>query len=96
MYAQVVRAQVQPDKVDEAIRIFNSAVRPAAQEQKGFKDAYFLVDREANRIIGFSLWETEADLSALATSGFYQDQIAKFVAVFAAPPEREVYEVAPA
>lgn len=96
MYAQVVRAQVQPDKVDEAIRIFNSAVRPAAHEQKGFKDAYFLVDREANRIIGFSLWETEADASALATSGFYQEQTAKFAAVFAGPPEREIYEVAPA
>ena len=94
MYAQVVRAQVQADKVDEAIRIFNGSVLPAVQEQSGFKDAYLLVDREASRVIGFSLWESEADVSALATSGFYQEQTAKFAAVFAAPPEREVYEVA--
>ena len=96
MYAQVVQAQVHAGSLDEAIRIFNSSVKPAAQEQKGFKDSYFLVDREANRILGFSLWETEADVTAAAASGFYQEQVGKFAAVFAAPPEREVYEVASA
>ena len=94
MYAQVVRANVQVDKLDEAISIFGSSVQPAIKEQTGYKDNYLLVDREASRIIGFSLWETETDVSALGSSGFYQEQIAKFAAVFAGPPEREVYEVA--
>ena len=94
MYAQVVRIQIQPGKVDEAMSIFRDSVLPAAQGQQGFKSAYMLVDREANKGIGLSLWETEADVHALATSGFYQEQIARFGAVFAAPPEREVYEVA--
>ena len=96
MYAQVVHAQVHPGSLDEAIRIFNSSIRPAAREQNGFKDSYFLVDREANRILGFSFWETEADVSAIAASGFYQEQVGKLAAVFAGPPERDVYEVAPA
>ena len=94
MHAQVVRVQIQPGKVDEAIGIFENSVAPAVREQKGFKSGYLLVDREVNRGIGFTLWETEADVAALATSGFYQEQTAKFTAVFAAPPEREVYEVA--
>ena len=93
MYAQVVRVRVQPGKVDEAIAIFKDSVIPAAQQQKGFKNAYLLVDRSADRGIGFSLWETEADVAALASNGFYQEQVAKFAAVFAGPPEREVYEV---
>ena len=93
MHAQVVRVQIQPGTVDEAIGIFKDSVLPAAREQKGFKNAFFLIDRETNKGIGFSLWETEADVAALATSGFYQEQTAKFAAVFAAPPEREVYEV---
>ncbi len=93
MFAQVVRVQVQPGKVDEAIAIFKDSVLPAAQQQTGFKNAYMLVDRSANRGIGLSLWETEADVAALATSGFYQEQIAKFAALFDGPPEREVYEV---
>ena len=94
MYAQVVRVQFQPGKVDEAIAIFRDSVTSAARQQKGFKNAYLLIDRETNKGIGFSLWETEADVAALTTSGFYQEQVGKFAAVFAGPPEREVYEVA--
>lgn len=94
MYAQAVRVQIQPGKIDEAISIFRDSVAPAVREQNGFKSAYLLIDRETNKGIGLSLWETEADVAALATSGFYQEQTAKFAAVFAAPPEREVYEVA--
>jgi heme-degrading monooxygenase HmoA len=94
MHAQVVRMQVQAGKADEAIAIFKDAVIPAARQQKGFKDAYLLVDRSTNKGIGFSLWESQADVAALATSGFYQEQVAKFGAVFAGPPERAVYEVA--
>ena len=93
MFSQIVRVKIQPGKVDEAIAIFKDSVLPAAQQQAGFKNAYMLVDRSANRGIGLSLWETEADVAALATSGFYQEQIAKFAALFDGPPEREVYEV---
>ena len=67
---------------------------PAARQQKGFLNAYILVDRSTNKAIGLSLWESEEDVAALASSGFYQEQVAKFAAVFAGPPEREVYEVA--
>ena len=93
MYAQVVRIQIQPRKVDEAFGIFRDSVAPAARQQNGFKNAYFLVDRSANKGIGLSIWESEADVTALAESGFYQEQVAKFAALFAGPPEREVYEV---
>ena len=94
MHAQVVRVQIQPGKADEAVAIWKDSVMVAARRQKGFKNAYLLVDRSTNRGIGFSLWESEADLAAIAESGFYQEQIAKFASVFAGPPEREVYEVA--
>lgn len=94
MHAQVVRVQIQAGKMDEAVRIFTESVMPAARERPGFKGGYFLVDRENNRAIGLALYETKADVEALVTSRFYQENVAKFAAVFAAPPEREVYEVA--
>ena len=94
MYAQAVRIQIQPGKIDEAISIFRDSVAPAVREQNGFKSVYLLIDRETNKGIGLSLWETEADVAALATSGFYQEQTGKFATVFAGSPEREVYEVA--
>ena len=94
MYANVVRIQIQAGKLDEALSIFFNSVLPVVKEQTGYKDAHILVDREASRFLGINFWETEADLSALGTNDLYQEQVAKFAALFAGPPEFEGYEVA--
>ncbi len=94
MHSQVVRANIQPGKMDEAIAGFRDSVVPAVRGQSGFQSDRLLVDRQGNKIIGISFWDSEADVAAVMSSGFYQEQVAKFAAVFAGPPEREVYEVA--
>lgn len=94
MYAQVVRVQIQPGKADDAIAVFKDAILPAVKQQDGLKQVNMLVDRENNRGIGFTLWESKAHVDALATSGFYQEQVGKLATFLSAPPEREVYEVA--
>ena len=94
MYAQVVRSTIQAGKLDEAIAVFKDSVAPAAREREGFQMARLLVDRASNKIMGMSFWDSEADVVAMMSSGFYQEQVAKFGALFAGPPEREVYEVA--
>ena len=93
MHARVVTVQVQPGKIEETIRIYRDSVAPAAKQQKGFKGALLLTDPNTGKGISVTLWETEADLKAGEASGYYQEQIAKFGAVFAAPPAREAYEV---
>lgn len=94
MYAQVSRVRLQPGKADEWIALTRDSILPAAREMNGFVNAYLLVDRKANTGIGISLWETEADVVAVATSGFYLQQAAKAASCLAGPPERDVYEVA--
>jgi len=93
MHARVVTVQIQPGKIDEAIRIYRDSVMPAAKEQKGFKGATLLTDSNAGKGISVTLWETEGDMKATEASGFFQEQIAKFAAVFAMPPVREHFEV---
>ena len=93
MHARVVTVQIQPGKIDEAIRIYRDSVMPAVKEQKGFKGATLLTDSSTGKGISVTLWETQADLTAGEASGFYQEQIAKFGGVFAMPPVREHYEV---
>jgi heme-degrading monooxygenase HmoA len=94
VYAQVSRVQLQQGKAEEWIALTRDSILPAAREEKGFVTAYLLVDREANTGIGISLWETEDDVVAVATSGFYQQQAAKAAPLLAGSPERQVYEVA--
>jgi heme-degrading monooxygenase HmoA len=93
MYARVTTTQMQPGKTEEAIRIYRDSVVPAAKQQQGFKGAFLLTDPNTGKGVSISLWETEADMRAGETSGYYQEQIAKFAQVFAGPPTREGYEV---
>ena len=93
MYARVVTVQSQPGKTEETIRIYRDSVMPVAREQQGFKGAFLLTDPNTGKGVSITLWETEADMRAGETSGYYQEQIAKFAQVFAGPPTREGYEV---
>ena len=93
MYARVSIAQAQPGKADEVIRIHRDSVVPACKQQKGFKGLYVLGDRKTGKGLTISLWETEADMTAGETSGFYQQQVAKFKDIVSGPTVREAYEV---
>ena len=93
MNARVTIVQVRPDKLEETIGIYRDSVAPAAQQQKGFKGLLMLTDPATGKGISIGLWETEADMIAGESSGYFQQQLAKFKDVFSAPPVREQYEV---
>ena len=93
MYARTVTVQIQPGKLDEAIRIFRDSVVPAAKQQKGFKSIVLLTDRNTGKGLAIATWETEADMKANEASGYLREQLTKFGSVFAAPPVQEHFEV---
>jgi heme-degrading monooxygenase HmoA len=93
MYARVTFAHSLPGKSDEVMQIHRESVVPACKQQKGFKGLYLLHDHTTGKGITMSLWDTEADMTAAETSGFYQQQLAKFKDVLDAKTVREGYEV---
>ena len=95
MYARVTIVQIKSDKTDEAIKIYEDSVVPAAKSQNGYISAHLLVDRKAGTGKGISItvWDREVDAIANEQSGYYQKQLAKFKDIFSAPPVREGYEV---
>jgi len=93
MYVRVLRAQFHVEKIAQAEQLYWKSLIPAAKQQKGFRNAYLAVDRATGTGISLTFWETEADLTASETNGYFQEQLAKFAPVFAAPPTREAYEV---
>ena len=93
MYARVSITQGQPGQTDEVIRIYRDSVVPAAKQQKGFKGLYLLGDRKTGKGLTISLWDTEADMTASETSGYYQQQVAKFKDIVSGPTVWEAYEV---
>ena len=93
MHARVVTSQSQSGKQDEALAIVRDSIIPAARQQKGFKSYLGLTNRETGKNITITLWETEEDMTAGETTGYYQEQIAKVVPLLAGPPTTEHYEV---
>jgi heme-degrading monooxygenase HmoA len=93
MYARVVTNQIQPGKMEDWAATIRDAVVPALKELKGFKGFVALLDPSTNKSIGYSMWESEADLKAGENNGSYQKKIAKLVGVLAGSPVREVYEL---
>jgi hypothetical protein len=92
MKARVVTVQIQPSKLDEAIRIYRDSVVPVASEYKGCHAVFLATDRSSGKGVSITMWD-EQELQSSEASGYLQEQFAKFADVFAAPPIREVYDV---
>jgi heme-degrading monooxygenase HmoA len=84
---------VDPGKLDEMLKIWKESVLPAAQSQQGFKGALVLGDRTTGDGISISLWDSEADMATGESSGYYQEQLAKFASIFTGKPDTKHYEV---
>jgi len=93
MYARLTIMQVKPDRIDEAIKLYKKSVVPAAKKQKGFMGAYLLTDRQAGKGISITYWRSERLALANEESLYYQEQLVKFLELFAGPPIKEGYEV---
>jgi heme-degrading monooxygenase HmoA len=89
----VTTLQIQPDKADEALRIFRGSVVPAAKQQPGYRSFMALTDRATGKGMAISVWATETDVHATESDGFYQEQVAKVAHLLTAAPIREIYEV---
>jgi heme-degrading monooxygenase HmoA len=93
MHARVMTFQIDPGRFEQAERIVRESVVAALEQQNGFKGALILTDASRSRSMSLTFWETEADLTASATSGFVRDQLAKIRDFLTAAPTREAYEV---
>ena len=93
MFARLTTVQVNVEKIDEVIKIFNDSVVPAAKSQTGYSGAYLLTDRKTGKGCALSLWDSEEDAVANEQSGYYKEQVGKFAPFMTAAPIQEGYEV---
>jgi len=91
MYARVINSQLVSGKSDEAVSIWRDKLGPVIKQAKGFKGAYIIGDRNTGKGVTITLWETEADATAMNAS--FAQSIGLFEGLFAAPPELNQYEV---
>ncbi len=94
MFSRVTLFEIDMLRVnlDSAVERFNELVLPEMRKQEGYKGVYLLLTQEGKGLV-MTLWASEEAAVTSVESGFYDQQIAKFMAMFRAPPGREHYEV---
>jgi heme-degrading monooxygenase HmoA len=95
MIARVTLAEVDAVRVrmDEAIELYRESVLPALETRPGYEGCYVLTT-PAGKALVLTFWESEQAAENGLATGFYAEQVAKFVTFYAAAPGRETYDVA--
>ena len=78
--------------LDDALEKFRELIVPETRKQEGYKGLYVMRTPEGKGLV-MSLWESEEAATAGLMSGYYEEQVAKFVTLFLSPAGRESYEV---
>lgn len=94
MIARVTLAEIDAVRmsVERAVELFKESVLPVLREQDGYEGAYVLASPEGKALV-VTFWASEEAAEANVASGYYAEQVEKFVTFFRAPPGRETYEV---
>jgi hypothetical protein len=92
MQARVLTVHIKPEQMNEATRLYREEVIPAAAQQPGLKLMVLCTDSSSGKGISVTVWEGDG-MSNSESSGYLQQQLARFGPMFAQPPVREVMEV---
>ena len=93
-FARLTFVKLKPDvSLEDTRKVWDESVTPAAKEQKGFIGGFLLVTEQRDEAVAVTLWESKDDALAGEQSSYYQDQVKKFAAFIAAPPDRKHYDV---
>lgn len=92
MFARVQTVRQPADKLDALAKVAGEQFA-AAPELTGFKNLYYLIDRDNGKALVITLWETEADLLRLEANN---EEARAHVRAEAGvePPPSEIFEVA--
>ena len=93
MVARGTHVEVKPEDVEEAVRLFDDSVIPAAEQEQGFMDA-LLLTREDGRALVVDLCDTVEHMRANERGGFHPTQVATFAGKPVDRPAREFFDVA--
>jgi heme-degrading monooxygenase HmoA len=94
MFARVTTFEIDTLRisVNEALERFKATILPAVRAMPGYRGVYVMRTPDGRGLV-LSLWNTAEEAQKGIESGYYDEQIAKFVMVVKQPPGRDHYEV---
>ena len=93
MYARVTTFHLKVKSMEDATKVYEESIIPNAKKQPGFKNAFFLTNRNAGKFVSVTIWETIDYALSNQKSGYYQEQIDKLEEFQVVKPEVEGFTV---
>jgi heme-degrading monooxygenase HmoA len=94
MYSRTIVAKLVPGTADEALRTFRDEVVPVVQQQPGYISTSLFLDRENNRAMTVSVWETAAAESATSTASDYLRKVVGKMSPYLVNRDVDSWEIA--
>ena len=94
MHARVTTIQMDPSRLDDAIRGLRENDVPQFEQIDGFKGFTLMVDRQGGKALGVSFWESADAMEASEDQVRGSRERAAEAGGAAGPPQVELYEVA--
>jgi hypothetical protein len=91
MHARVLTVRVQPERIDDALRLWEEQVLPQLRQTAGFRDVALYADRQDGFVLATIHYATEAD--ALASYESFATRIAPIAHLFLDQPRHQLYEL---
>ena len=92
MIARVLRVDVPTHRVDAVVDAYREDVRPIHITASGLRQHYVLVDRQNGRIQIIGVWDSAADIAAIASA--LEPARQRLWERFGTNPPVEIFEVA--
>ena len=94
MYARLTQFEIDTLRIGmaDAVQMFQDAVLPELRNQPGYLGIHIMHTPEGRGVL-VTFWDSEEAATAAVQSGFYDEQVQKFVLFTRQPPDRDHYEV---
>lgn len=94
MFARVTFFGIDTLKIspDDALELFKKLVVPETTKQEGYQGMYVIRTPEGKGMI-ISFWNSKEAAMSGVLSGYYDEQVRKFLSFYGSVPGREHYEV---
>jgi heme-degrading monooxygenase HmoA len=94
MFARITQFEIDTVRISlrEALQRFKETILPEVRKQPGYLGVYVLQTPEGKGLL-VSLWDSEEAAQAGVESGYYDEQVAKFLMFTRQAPGRDHYEV---
>ena len=86
MQTRVMMLPVLEGKIDQLIDVVKGDIAPVLHKLEGFHAGFVLTDKETNRALTISIWDSEWQMLASEECPVYVEQIAKMTAFLREPP----------